>query len=109
MSTAYWVGIFFEYLRGVGHMQSPKSLHAVSASYFSDRPGKDIPMNEENQTEENQTVKHMASVKAAWDNAPEGPKKVTALKHYLAAEKAHEAENDEEAHNELKQASRALV
>ena len=26
-------------------------------------------MNEENQTEENQTVKHMASVKDAWDKA----------------------------------------
>lgn len=66
-------------------------------------------MNDDNQSQENQTVKHMASVKAAWDKAPEGPKKATALKHYLAAEKAHEAENDEEAHNELKQASRALM
>ena len=66
-------------------------------------------MNEENQTQEIQTVKHMASVKAAWDKAPEGPKKATALKHYQAAEKAHEAENDEEAHKELKEASRALM
>ena len=66
-------------------------------------------MNEENQSQENQTVKHMASVKSAWDKAPEGPKKAAALKHYQAAEKAHEAENDEEAHNELKQASRALM
>ncbi|MBT8457229.1 MAG: hypothetical protein KJO15_14120 [Alphaproteobacteria bacterium] len=66
-------------------------------------------MNEENQSQENQTVKHMASVKASWDKAPEGPKKVTALKHYQAAEKAHEAENDEEAHKELKEASRALI
>jgi hypothetical protein len=72
--------------------------------FFSDRPGKDNSMSEENQT-----VKHMASVKAAWDKAPEGPKKVTALKHYQAAEKAYEAENDQEAHNELKQASRALM
>ena len=54
-------------------------------------------------------MKHMASVKDAWDKAPEGPKKAAALKHYQAAEKAHEAENDEEAHNELKQASRALM
>ena len=66
-------------------------------------------MNEENQSQDNQTVKHMASVKAAWDKAPEGPKKATALKHYQAAEKAHEAENDEEAHKELKEASRALM
>ena len=66
-------------------------------------------MNEHNQTEESQTVKHMASVKAAWDKAPEGPKKATALKHYEAAEKAHEADNDEEAHKELKEASRALM
>ena len=76
---------------------------------FSDRPGKDNSMSVENQTEENQTVKHMASVKAAYDKAPEGSKKAAALKHYQAAEKAHEAENDEEAHNELKQASRALM
>ena len=66
-------------------------------------------MNEHNQTEESQTVKHMASVKAAWDKAPEGPKKASALKHYQAAEKAHEADNDEEAHKELKEASRALM
>ena len=66
-------------------------------------------MSEENQTAENQTVKHMATVKADWDKAPEGPKTAAALKHYQAAEKAHEAENDEEAHNELKQASRALM
>jgi len=66
-------------------------------------------MNEENQNQENQTFKHMASVKAAWDKPPEGPKKATALKHYQAAEKAHEAENDEEAHKELKEASRALM
>ena len=66
-------------------------------------------MNEHNQNEESQTVKHMASVKAAWDKAPEGPKKATALKHYQAAEKAHEADNNEEAHKELKEASRALM
>ena len=71
---------------------------------FSDCSGKGNYLSEVNQT-----VKHMASVKAAWDKAPEGPKKAAALKHYQAAEKAHEAENDEEAHNELKQASRALM
>ena len=54
-------------------------------------------MNEENQSQEKQTVKHMASVKAAWDKVPEGPKKATALKHYQAAEKANEADNDEAA------------
>lgn len=66
-------------------------------------------MNEEDQSEENHTVKHMASIKAAWDKAPEGPKKEIALKHYQAAEKAHAAENDEEAHKELKEAGRALA
>ena len=60
-------------------------------------------------SEINQVVKHMASVKSAWDKAPEGPKKATALKHYQAAEKAYEAENDQEAHEELKQAIRALM
>lgn len=66
-------------------------------------------MNDEDQSEENQTVKHMASIKAAWEKAPEGPKKATALMHYQAAEKAHDAENDEEAHRELKEAGRALM
>ena len=66
-------------------------------------------MNEHNQNDESPTVKHMASVKAAWEKAPEGPKKATALKHYQAAEKAQEADNNEEAHKELKEASRALM
>jgi len=66
-------------------------------------------MTDEEQSRENHTVKHMASVKAAWDKAPEGPKKANALIHYQAAEKAHEAENDEHAHDELKAASRALM
>ncbi|RVT82581.1 hypothetical protein DXV76_15165 [Rhodobacteraceae bacterium CCMM004] len=66
-------------------------------------------MNDEDQSQENHTVKHMASVKAAWDKAPDGPKKATALKHYQAAEKAHAADNDEEAHKELKEAGRALA
>lgn len=90
-------------------MQFLKRTACLLRLFFSDRPGKDISMNEENQTAENQTVKHMASVKAAYDRAPEGSKKATALKHYQAAEKAHEAENDEEAHKELKEASRALM
>ena len=66
-------------------------------------------MNDENQSHENHTVRHMASVKAALDKAPEGPRKAAALKHYKAAERAHDAENDEEAHKELKEASRALM
>ncbi len=75
----------------------------------SDFLGKGTSMNDENQSQENQTVKHMASVKTAWNKAPEGPKKAAALKDYKAAEKVREAENDEEAHEELKQASRALM
>ena len=66
-------------------------------------------MTDENQSQENQTEKHMASVKASWDKAPDGPKKDEALKHYQAAQKAHEADNDEEAHRELKDASRVLM
>ena len=66
-------------------------------------------MTNENQSQENQTERHMASVKASWDKAPEGSKKDAALKHYQAAQTAHEAENDEEAHRELKEASRALM
>lgn len=61
-------------------------------------------MNDENHPEENQTGKHMASVKA-----PEGRKQSTAMKHYQASEKARKADNDEEAHNDFKQASRALI
>ncbi|TQD33301.1 hypothetical protein ACTTAK_18245 (plasmid) [Rhodobacter capsulatus] len=34
------------------------------------------------------------TVKAAWDKAPDGPKKEAALKHYQAAEKAHTAKDD---------------
>ena len=66
-------------------------------------------MTNENQSQENQTERHMASVKASWDKAPEGSKKDAALEHYQAAQTAHEAENDEEAHRELKEASRALM
>ena len=101
--------VYFEYLRGAGHLQSLKTTACVLRLLFSDRPGKDNSISEENQTEKNQTVKHMASVKAVWDKAPEGRKKAPALKHYQVAEKAHETEDDEEAHNELKQASRALM
>ena len=58
--------------------------------------------------ETNKTAEKMTSVKAAWDKAPAGPKKDNALKHYQAAEKAHTAKNDAEAHKELDAASKAL-
>ncbi|MDP5220942.1 hypothetical protein Q5Y75_27530 [Ruegeria sp. 2205SS24-7] len=76
---------------------------------FSDRARKGSSIKKENQSQLSRTVKHMASVKAAWDKAPEGHKKATAFKQYRAAEKVHKAENDEEAHFELKQAGRALM
>lgn len=59
-------------------------------------------------SEDSNTVKHMASVKDAWDKAPEGPNKASALKHYQAAEKAHETDKTEEVHKELKAARSAL-
>ncbi|CUH76722.1 hypothetical protein TRM7557_01026 [Tritonibacter multivorans] len=37
-------------------------------------------MSAEHQTAENQTAHYMVSVKAAWDKAPEGPKKATTPK-----------------------------
>lgn len=49
------------------------------------------------------------TVKAAWDKAPSGPKKDAALKHYQAAEKAHTAKNDGQAHRELNAATHALA
>lgn len=55
------------------------------------------------------TADKMKSVKAAWDKAPAGAKKDTALKHYQAAEKAHTAKNDTEAHRELDAATSALA
>ena len=51
----------------------------------------------------------MASVEAALDKAPSGPKKDLALKHYQAAEKAHTAENDADTNKELDAAPRALA
>lgn len=50
----------------------------------------------------------MKSVKATCDNAPSGPQKETALKHYRAAEKAQTVKNDAEAHKELDAATQAL-
>ena len=39
-------------------------------------------------------AERMKTVKAAWDKAPDGPKKEAALKHYQAAEKAQTAKDD---------------
>lgn len=54
------------------------------------------------------TVEEMKFVKAAWDKAPSGPKKESALKHYQAAQKAQKAKNDIECNRELDAAKRAL-
>ena len=89
-------------------MQFSKDLHAFCASCSRVVQERAISWANTIMTK-NQTVKHRASVKAVRDKAPEGPKKAAALKHYQVAEKAHEVENDEEAHEELKQASRALM
>lgn len=51
----------------------------------------------------------MKSVKAAWDKAPAGPKKDTALKHYQAAQKAQTAKNDAECITALDAAKQALA
>ncbi|NCQ24167.1 MAG: hypothetical protein COW54_00775 [Rhodobacteraceae bacterium CG17_big_fil_post_rev_8_21_14_2_50_63_15] len=55
------------------------------------------------------TAEKMKSVKAAWDKAPSGPKKDSALKHYQAAEKAQTAKNDSECNRELDAAKHALA
>jgi hypothetical protein len=51
----------------------------------------------------------MKTVKAACINAPSGPKKDAALKHYHAAEKAHTAKHDADAIKELDAATHALA
>lgn len=53
-------------------------------------------------------IAEMQTVKAAWDEAPEGAKKASALKHYQSAEKAQKSGNNTEAMRELKEAARAL-
>jgi len=53
-------------------------------------------------------ITEMQTVKAAWDEAPEGPKKASALKHYQSAEKAQKSGNNTEAMRELQEAARAL-
>ncbi len=57
----------------------------------------------------NKVGEKMKTVKAAWDKAPAGAKKDSALKHYQAAEKAHKAKNDTEADRELDKAKHALA
>lgn len=51
----------------------------------------------------------MKTVKAAWDKAPDGPKKDAALKHYKAAEIAQTGKNDAECIRELDAAVHALA
>jgi hypothetical protein len=55
------------------------------------------------------TEEKLKSVKAAWDKAPAGAQKDTALRHYQAAEKAQLANNEPECIRELDLASRALA
>lgn len=55
------------------------------------------------------TAEKMKSVKAAWDKAPAGPKKDTALRHYQAAEKAQAAKQGAECLRELDAATHALA
>lgn len=55
------------------------------------------------------TENKMKSVKAAWDKAPDGPKKDAALTHYQAAQKAHTAKNDADCIKALDAATHALA
>jgi hypothetical protein len=59
--------------------------------------------------EQIRTADKLEFVKAAWDKAPAGPKKDRALKHDLAAEKAHTAKNDADTNKERDAATRALA
>jgi hypothetical protein len=60
-------------------------------------------------TEFTSTADKMKTVKAAWDKAPAGSKKDTALTHYQAAEKAQTAKNDAETLKQLDSATHALA
>jgi hypothetical protein len=60
-------------------------------------------------TEFTSTADKMKTVKAAWDKAPAGAKKDTALTHYQAAEKAQTAKNDAETLKHLDSATHALA
>jgi hypothetical protein len=59
--------------------------------------------------EQTKTAEKMTAVKAAWDKAPAGTKKDTALKHYQAAEKANTAKDDAETNKQLDAATHALA
>ncbi|MFD0909932.1 hypothetical protein [Ruegeria arenilitoris] len=54
------------------------------------------------------SAEKMASVKAACHKAPAGPRKDRALKHYQAAEKAHEANQYDAMNRELDAAAKAI-
>ena len=52
-------------------------------------------------------VSRMQSVKSAWDKAPQGRNRASALKHYQWAEKAQKAGSDSEASRRPEEATRA--
>jgi hypothetical protein len=54
-------------------------------------------------------VKRMKAVKAACEQASDGDKKVSALKHYQSAEKAHTARDDANCIKHCKAAEQALA
>ena len=58
--------------------------------------------------EQTNAAEKMTSVKAACDKAPAGPRKDRALRHYHAAEKAHEAQNHAETNKELDAAKNSI-
>ncbi|AUQ57605.1 hypothetical protein [Phaeobacter inhibens] len=58
--------------------------------------------------EQTNAAEKMTSVKAACEKAPSGPRKDRALKHYQAAEKAHETNNYDETNRELDAAAEAI-
>jgi hypothetical protein len=58
--------------------------------------------------EKTDSSKRLSSVKDACDKAPAGPKKDRALRHYQAAEKAHQASDYSETNKELDAATKAI-
>jgi hypothetical protein len=54
------------------------------------------------------TAEKMKTVKAAWDAAPESPRKDAALRHYRAAQLARSAGRDGECNRRLDSAAHAL-
>ena len=55
------------------------------------------------------TEDKMKSVKAALDNAPAGPARDAALRHYAAAERAQKANHEGEYNRKLDNATHALA